>query len=299
MLRWILKILKDERGIVSNIFSYLGSRQRGKPPQVAEFQWPNVGELQRGLSGDLLGKIGQPSQYEYNPAFTTMQPEVEKAVESTVLGKLGNLPKMRGDIQDIHQRYYGAQKEQMQERFGEEQEAQKNMYNRLGLASSTPGLAASTTLGRKQEQELGVLSADIARQGIDQEMRATELAEQIINQYMTQGQVLGQAQRGYEQFAQQMSMQDIIRMAEENNMTVSQIMQYLGQGAVSPEQQYTSKLFGWQQPTGWDWAASGMRSMGDINVGDLLSSILGKDGTMGNTGKTQSQILGANTRQWR
>lgn len=170
----------------------------------------------RGKYQDYLsGKLGQVTPYEYNPAFELPQPEVEKAVESTVLGKLGNLPQVRTDIQDIGNRYYAAQKEQMKERHATELEATKNMYNRLGLASSTPGLSAATDLGRKQAQEFGVLEADVARQGIDQEMRAQALAEDIANMYLTQGQQLGQLQRGYSQFPIQMSMADIERQIQE------------------------------------------------------------------------------------
>lgn len=163
----------------------------------------------------LGGKLGTSTPYKYNPAFELPQPDVEKAVESTVMGKLGNLPQMRTDIQDIGNKYYGAQKQQMQTRHADELEATKNMYNRLGLVSSTPGLTAQTNLGRKQGEEFNVLEADIARQGIDQEMRAQAQAEEIANMYLGQGQTLGAAQREYSKYPIAMSQADIERMVNE------------------------------------------------------------------------------------
>jgi len=163
----------------------------------------------------LQGKLGTSTPYQYNPSFEIPQPAIESQTEQTISGGLGNLPQKRTDIQDIGNKYYEAQKSQMAERHAEEQQQAKNMYNRLGLMSSTPGLRAQTDLGRKQQQEYNVLSADVARQGIDQEMKATALAEDIANMYMTQGQQLGQLQRGYSQYPINMSQADIERRTQE------------------------------------------------------------------------------------
>jgi len=264
MLKFLIKLILNEDGIDPMTLALVGGGLAGGGALLGGIFGKNKQktidpyEKLRGQYQDYLGgKLGTSTPYEFNEEFTTQQPGVEKAVESTIMGKLGNLPKVRGDIQDISNRYYGAQKEQMQDRFSEEQEAQKNMYNRLGLASSTPGLAASTRLGRKQEQELGVLSADVARQGIDQEMRATELAEQIANQYMTQGQQLGQAQRGYQQTAMGMSMEDIERMTREEQAYGQQAGSLLGG---NPPQFYF-------EPNIWSQLGSAAQNIGTTMMG--------------------------------
>jgi hypothetical protein len=215
----ILKVLEDERGIDPITVGALvlgGGALLGGLGGKSKMKTIDPYAQQRDeYKNYLSGKLGTSTPYTYNEAFTTDQPDIEKQVESTISGKLGNLPQVRTDIQDIGNRYYAAQKTQMEDRFATEQEAQKNMYNRLGLVSSTPGLAASTDLGRKQENELSVLSADVARQGIDQEMAAQKLSEDIANQWTTQGQQLGNLQRGYQQESIRMSEADIERMTNE------------------------------------------------------------------------------------
>lgn len=282
MIKWILKILKNEDGflvpaLMAGAGAILGATAGKNKQQTID----PYAKLRTQYQDYLSGKLGTSTPYEYNESFTTQQPEVEKAVESTILGKLGNLPKVRNDIQDISNRYYNAQKSQMQDRFAEEQEAQKNMYNRLGLSSSTPGLAASTKLGRQQEQELGVLSADIARQGIDQEMRATELAEQIANQYLSQGQQLGQLQRGYEQVAQRLSLEDLQRMTQEEQGYAQLANTLLGG---NPPQYY-------YEPNIWSQIGSAAQNIGTTLLG---GNILGNTGsTMGTSSGTSAGIGGA------
>jgi len=231
MFELLLKIFKNEEGGLPKWMTWPFG-QEGK-----EEIYDPYSDLRSQYSGYLGQKLGTRTPYEFNEQFQTEQPGVESAVESTILGRLQNLPSFTEGIQDIHGRYYGAQKEQMTERHAEEAKRTSDMYNRLGLVSSTPGLQAQSDLMRKQGQEFNVLGADIARQGIQDEMAATALAEDIINQYMTQGQVLGQAQRGYQQRAQQLSMADIERMVREEQGWAGLTGQTLGMQ--QPQREYT------------------------------------------------------------
>lgn len=222
MLKLILRILKNEDGLDPGVASLIGAGITGgstilgglfgkKKEKKVDPYAPLRGDYQSYLQS----KLGTSTPYEYNPSFELKQPEVESAIEGTILGKLGDLPQVESDIKGIGEQYYGAQKERMQERHAEEQEATRNMYNRLGLYSSTPGLKAQSDLMRKQGQEFNVLEADIARQGIKDEMAALELANRIADQYISQGQILGGAQREYQKYPMEMSMKDIVRRTQE------------------------------------------------------------------------------------
>lgn len=218
-MKWILKLLLDERGfdpfltggLIVGGGALLGGLLGKNKQQTIDPYAGLRGQYQEYLSG----RLGKRTPYTYNPAFELPQPEIEKQTEATISERLANLPSVRTDIQDISNRYYEAQKAQKQARFDEEQRSQKDVYNRLGLASSTPYLSARDDLVRKQGLEFDVLEADIARQGIDQEMKSRALAEEIANMYLSQGQQLGQLQREYFRFPIEMSMADIERMTQE------------------------------------------------------------------------------------
>lgn len=266
MIKFLVELIKDESGIAPLV---LGGALAGGGALLGGIFGKNKKEtidpyagLRTQYQDYIGGKLGTSTPYKYNAQFELPKPEVESAVESTVLGKLRNLPQVESDIKGISEQYYGAQKEQMQERHMEEAEANKNMYNRLGLVSSTPGLRAQTDLGRKQQQEFNVLSADVARQGIDQEMRAMQLAEEIANMYLGQGQTLGAAQREYSKYPIAMSQADIERMVREEQGYGQMAGQILG---ANPPQTF-------YEPNIWSQLGGGAQDIGTMM---LMAQILG------------------------
>lgn len=277
-MRWLRRLIFDERGIgpimagglILGGSTLLGGLLGKNKQKTIDPYAPLRGKYQEYL----MGRLGQQTPYKDNPAFNLDQPAIEKQAESVISGKLGQSNTLQSDIQDISNKYYAAQKTQMEDRFAKEQEAQKNMYNRLGLASSTPGMAASTDLAREQGNELGVLSADIANKGIDREMQAMALSNDIINQYLSQGQVLGQAQRGYQQWGKEMSMKDIERMINEEYQFAGLSGNLLGS---NPPQTYF-------QPNIWSQIGQAGQQLGtSLVAGGML-------GNMGSSGLSPTQI---------
>jgi len=234
MIKLLIKLWKDERGVLGALLpaaitvgsSLLGSKNKGTSetetidPYAAE-----RAQLQKYLSG----KIGTSTPYADNPAFNLDQPEVEKATESAILGGLNNLSQQKTDIQGIYGKY--AEAEKASARAQQEIEMRKlgDRYNRLGLVSSTPGLQASTDLGRQQGLDLNLIDSRIGKEGVQAEMDATRLAEEIANAYMTQGQTLGSKQRGYQAYGKEMSMKDITRKTDEEQSWAEMLKGLIGQ----------------------------------------------------------------------
>lgn len=294
MIKLFWEILKNEKGIApialgSTILGggallggIFGKKKEKVYDPYAEFRKP------------YMKKLGEykPEEYKYKSEFGLDQPKAETAAEKTILGKLENLPTMQQDILGANEKYYQARKARMGIRHEEEIKDVQNMYNRLGLVSSTPGLEAQTKLGRTQQAEFGELEAGLMREGIDQEMKARALAEEIASMYVQQGQVLGQSQRGYQQYGQEMSMKDIQRM-EQAGLSREQIMGSI-LGGSAPTVTYEPNM------------ASRLGTLG-VNIGGQMmgAGMLGgkkttkKPGMVGDTGLTMSEILGFNTRQWR
>ncbi len=258
----LIKILKDERGALLDWgLDWMAAKKRGKAPSIMDMQWPNVGELERGVSENLLGRIGQPRQYQYNPAFDIEQPAAQKAAESTILGKLGNLPsaeEYKGKVETAKQQDIAREKEAAVR----QEEEELNMYNDLGLASSTPWLNRAGELGEESLMRQGDISSGYDIYGLNYGLQADQLANQIASGWAGLGTTLGQQQVRQQQVGQQMSLDDIIRQAQEEESINQQIMAYLGQGAATPGQAYNSRMFQWQQPNTWDWLSGGSKELG-------------------------------------
>lgn len=280
-LLWLF--LKDERGfwgqiaaaVAPSVLGYLGQKKRGKPQGVGDFQWTGAEGLKGKFSENILGRIGAPSQYKYQPQFGLQQPGVEKAAEGTIMGKLGQPPTVSGYSADITAKHYAARKERLGERHEEEVRQVKDMYNRLGLVSSTPGMKGVSDIRRQHGLELEDISSQLMYEDIQREMDANKLVEDIMLAWTGQAQALGGAQRGYEQFGMKMSMADLERQLGEEQMYGGQAMQYLGMGAPSPKQGYQSRMFQWGQPNAWDYALGAMQSP----QGQGLMTKLGQIGT--------------------
>lgn len=217
MLKILNMILRNEQGILPALAiagaGALGGAILGGKGDTEVYD--PYADLRGDFKEKLGDKLGTSTAYAENPLLQSEQPGVESATEEAILGGLAGGAEKRDDIYDISQKYYGARKSQLETRQAEEAMELKNIYNSLGIVSSTPGLEAQADLMRKQSEEFNVLESEIAEQGISQEMKAAALAEDIFNQYITQGQVLGQTQRGAEQFEQQITEQDIARMTDE------------------------------------------------------------------------------------
>lgn len=246
MFKFLLSIFKDQLGLWPWVLPAVGGLVAGGllgQDEGEEEVYDPYGGMRQKWQDWLTGKIGTSTPYADNPAFNLDKPEAEAATESTILGKLGNLPKLSQNIQGIYGRYEAAQKAKAAERQAEEMRADRERYNRLGLVSSTPGLQSQQELGRKHATEMGLIEAETAKEGVAAEMAATQLAENIANMWASQGQILGGKQRGYQQWGKQMSLEDLIRMTQEEMGYGAQAGGVLGANA--PQRSY-SPSFGEQ-----------------------------------------------------
>ena len=284
LLNLLKKLWKDERGITPLAIGAaiagggaLAGSLFGKNKTKTEIYDPYALERKK-LKNYLSSKLGTSTAYADNPAFNLDQPEVEAETEKTILGGLRNLPQKRTDIQGIYGRYAEAEKASARAQQEIEQRKLADRYNRLGLVSSTPGLQASTDLGRQHGIDLNLIESRIGKEGVQAEMDAERLAEDIANQYMTQGQVLGSRQRGYQQYSQGMSMDDIKRKLAEEQRWSGQLAGLIGQ----PTRIDTS------EPN--TWSKIGQVGM-DIGTMLMLQG-LGNTRTVG--GRTSTQALQGN-----
>ena len=235
----LLAILKDERGqwqaaipAAVNLGSTLLGSMFGKKKKKEEIYDPYAAQRSQ-YTNYLSSKLGTSTPYSYNEEFTLDQPDVEKAAESTILGKLGNLPK----AEDYKAKVEAAKQQDIlreKNAAAEQQTEESNMYNRLGLVSSTPWMARAGELGEESLMRQGDISSGYDMYGLDYGLKADQLADEIARGWTGEGTVLGGAQRGYQQYGQQASEEDIKRMSDEEQ-NYAQLMQSLigGQQPVS------------------------------------------------------------------
>ena len=237
---------------------------------------------QRGEYTNYLStKLGKSTPYQYNEAFTLDQPEVESALQSTILGGLNKGSGLKTDIMDTMNKYQQSRVASLEGQKEKDLKDTGNMYNRLGLVSSSPGLAAQDEVRSDYGLKLNELNADVARQGIGYEMDAERLSEDILNNYMGQAQVLGGAQRGYQMKSIEMSEADIERMTNEE-LKYASLMGALING--NPPEYYFKD--NWARTLG-----SGMANLGgSMMTGNILGGAGKTAGTVGSVPKYQSII---------
>lgn len=243
---------------MSAFTSFMSGQARGKVPSIGDFDWTNSQALKEKLSSSVLGKIGKPTQYKYNEAFNIDQPDIEKQAEGVLGNYLANPTTNVSDYSEATKKYSDAAKASRAETYAEEEKKTKDMYNRLGLVSSTPGLTAVGDLNRKQATEANLLDSELAYQNLDRTLKAQGLDVSQLSNILGQSLNLGGVQRQGQQFGQQMSVADLERMAAEEQANNSAILSYLGMGASSPAEQYKSRIFQWGQPNTWDYLGQGM-----------------------------------------
>ena len=240
-MRLLVKILKDERGwIIPAAIAAMGagglmSAFGGEDEDI----YDPYSALRGQYTNYLQGKLGTTTPYKYNEAFNLQQPEVEKAAESTILGKLGNLPQ----AEEYKGKVEAAKKQQIareQERAKGQLDQEREMYNRLGLVSSTPFLTRAGELGDESLMRQGDIESAMDIFGLGYGLQSEDLMNQIASGWTGLGMGLGAQQRGYEQYGQQMSMQDIIRMIEEEQGWGQQAASLLG--STPPERTLTPDL---------------------------------------------------------
>lgn len=100
---------------------------------------------------------------------------------------------------------YQAAKGRMSERFGEEETYLKDMLQREGVLTSTPGIEEKMKLKRSQGSELEELSQRLMYEDINRQIQANETAENIIANTINQGTAFGGMEYGQAQWPYQMA----------------------------------------------------------------------------------------------
>jgi hypothetical protein len=256
MFKKFWEILKDQKGslnlgtaVATAVLDKKAAEERGAMPSVYSFEWPGTSGLQKGLSTNLGTGLDTLNKYLYeNPGYNLTQPEVEKATQDTILGKLKNLP----TTQDYSAKIEAAKASQIanEKTAAEKQLAdEREMYNRLGLSSSTPFMSRAGELGQESIGRQNDINSNMDIYGLNYGLQADQLVNDIAAQWTGLGGVLGSQQRDYQQYTQQMTQ------ADKQNL-YNTILGYLNKGAVSPETGYQAALAEWGQPNDFDRASS-------------------------------------------
>lgn len=198
----------------------------GKKKKKEEIYDPYASQRQQYLQY-MSGKLGQSTPYAYNPAFEIPQPGIESQAESVISGRLGQLPK----AEDYKARVETAKTQAIareRESASKQKEEEANMYNRLGLVSSTPWMTRAGELGEEALMREADITSDYDIYGLDYGLKADALAEDIANQYLSQAGTLGRTQRAGSEYATTKSLEDLVRQIEEEESYSRQLAALLG-----------------------------------------------------------------------
>lgn len=291
MNRILWFLLKDERGIDPMTLALIGGGLMAGGTAIGAFSKPKqntidpFGELRRPLINYSLGKIGKSTPYQYNPEFEIPKPEIESASEGRLMGAINEPRTAKQYSSDITDKYYKARKARLAESFNEERDETANMYNRLGLVSSSPGFQAQTDIGERQRLAEDEISSGLMYEDIDRELEGTRQADAYNMANLGLGLNLGGAQRGYGQFGIQESMADIERKTQEEQAYANMIASLL---IGSPPQTYFKPSTGQQ-------IGQGLTNIGSLG---LMAGLGGFGGAAGGAAgsPTNARLIGATGR---
>jgi len=235
MFKLLWEILKDQRGFWGAVAGTVLGSKLAKDKGSTDVYDPYA-DLRKKWQDTTMEGLGKSTSYSQNPAFNIQQPGVEKAAESTILGKLNSPGGNVKDYSAATKQYSDAAKASMQESYDRERVSTNDMYNRLGLVSSTPGLSAIGDVNESQRIAENTMDADLMYKNLDRELSAQGLDVNELNSILGQAGNLGQTQRAGQQYSQGMSMQDIQRQLAEKMGYGAQAASILGQ--TPPEQTY-------------------------------------------------------------
>ena len=271
MLKLLLRILKDQKGILPLVAgaaiaggsTLLGSLL-GKNKKDEEVYDPYA-----GLRGDwqtwLQGKLGTKTPYTQNPAFDVAQPAVESAAEKSILGYFNKPTSNVSDYSAATKKYSEASKASMAETYADEMNKTKDMYNRLGLVSSTPGLTAQGDVAESQRTAQNLFDSQLMYQNLDRTLAAQGLDVSQLQGMLGSASTMGAAQTGRQEYSQQASMADIQRMIDEEMGYGSQAAGVLGGNPPERTVSYTPNI--------WSNLATSGQNIGQML---MLSGLLGK-----------------------
>ena len=216
------EIMKDQRGIfgIDDALlggglmlgsTLLGSLGGGNDEEIVD----PYADLRKKYQDYIGGKLGTSTSYSYNPAFNLDKPEVETAAEKSILGYFNKPTSNVSDYSEATKKYSEASKASMTESYADEMRKTKDMYNRLGLVSSTPGLTAESDLNESQRTAQNLFDSELMYKNLDRTLQAQGLDVNQLNSMLGQASVLGQGQTARQEYGQKMSMQEILNKVAE------------------------------------------------------------------------------------
>ena len=243
-----------------SVLGLLGGEDEPERKEPFEGYNQNIQDL-IGAAKAGMSRPGRTSgqTYDLNPS------DVKLATESSVLGKIKSPTDYAGYSKELSGNLYKARKAQIDEEYAAENRRQDDMYNRLGLVSSTPRLQAAQDLGRRQTTDINAIGAQQESDDYNRQFEAKKFGDTLNLSHLNLGNVLGQEDIAGQQYTQGARYQDFAR-AEDQPLKYAQLLA----GVLGGQQPY-------YEPEGTPNMTSQLGMAGqDIGSLMLLYSMLGK-----------------------
>jgi hypothetical protein len=263
MNKWfkcLVRILIDERGWIWPVLAGIGSAVLGSQSKKGEEEeeiYDPYAELRGEYKTYLGNKLGTSTPYKYNEAFNIDQPGIEKQAEDYISSYLKSPNTNVTDYSEATKKYSDAYKESSARSYEDEMAKTKDMYNRLGLVSSTPGLTAQGDVAENQRVSQNLFDSELLYKNLDRTLQAQGLDVNQLSDMLGKATSLGQTQRGSQEYSQTMSLADIERMTGEELDYAQLANSLLGNNA--PERTIATK--------GDDWMSILSKLLGNVALG--------------------------------
>lgn len=186
----------------------------GEDEEERREPFPGYGEKLSGLLDYAMTKARQPGTRS-DVDFSLKPTDVGNATRARILGQLESPTTYEGYSKELSQDLYKTRKARLAESYADENKRQSEMYNRLGLATSTPYLQAAQDLGRRQATDEDLIAAEMAKDEYDRAMEARKFGDTLGLQYTQLGNILGQQDIAGQEYTQGARYADFARAEEQ------------------------------------------------------------------------------------
>lgn len=204
--------------------------------------FPGYLNLAGDLTSNIRGRIGKMGTLygDAGGSFNLNDPAIESQYENLLSSQMGNVQELGSLIPafaEAQQGVYDTQKQRLSDSYDDQRARALERYNRLGVATSTPGTQGLMDIDASQAQAELALAAELAADELQYNLDVESLANDTISTLGSQATSLSGLQTARDTYENEMTYDDWLRAYNEDYLWSSLASGLIGGSDITMQQQ--------------------------------------------------------------